>query len=214
MKRLGGRSLAEQCVNTALLSDLPAIYAATDSERIADSLIAEFGNLKRFNICLRPPVSNTQSSEEGVQTVLDTIHAEPPIEHVMLLQATSPGLQVSDINTALMIYNGRDTVLTVWEFPGLLGEAVWKSTELHFSPIYPKTMGSPPEPRLRQERPMLLAEAGSLYLAPVTAWRAGNRMVGHPRGLRISRWRAVEIDDPIDLKTWRRCLDLWRGSYP
>lgn len=210
--------MIESCLEKALLSSLERVIVGTDDlDILADLSENQERRSSKFSLCLREPVPDTQSSEEGIQRILSGTDRilEPislgEIEHVMMLQCTSPGLRVEDINKAISIYDGINTVISAWKFMGYTGLPFYaEDSEIPaFMPLYPITTGKNAVPHIRQMRMPLLVEAGSIYLSPRSAWFAGNRMAGTPRAVLVEQWRAVEIDDPIDLESWRRCQDLW-----
>lgn len=213
---VGRKTLTAMAVETVLRSSVDAIMLSADD----DDLLNECKNVdldqSRLLCNKRAIASDMQSSEEAVCEVYESSNdLKEKFPHAMLVQATSPGLRAEDINRALAVYDGINPVISVSPAVGFFYRVISTDEQAPWlEPLYPHAMrkmaeNGKPRRLFRDEYESLYLENGAFYLAPLRSWQLNDRLLGLPRGVKMSHWRSHEIDEPLDLVSWQRCYDLW-----
>jgi len=200
IQKVGGFSLVERSIITSMRSRFGEegdVFVYSDCEKTLQ--IAD----KHGAIALEREAewaTDEQGSEEIVAHFLDNYHdfIFPP-DPVCLVQPTSPFLRPDDLNEGLKVFESADydSAISATRFHGFIGLGGSTNT---WEAICPRG-----RPR-RQEMTPLWLETGMFYLARREDWLAGRRFGDAPGIVEVEdSWRAVEVDDPVDLAA-ARCL--------
>ncbi len=191
IKPLGGRPLIHWTLEAACLSEaIQEVFVATDDNRITD-VVAEFDHPKVRVFSRSAETATDTASTESVMLEFAQNHE---FDHLVLIQATSPLLQASDLDGGLRRYfEGRaDSMLSVvrqkrflWEvIPGAIARP------LNYLPI--------DRPR-RQDFDGFLAENGAFYVTGREALLAsGCRLSGQIMCHEMAEETYMELDEPSD----------------
>ncbi|GAA1991021.1 hypothetical protein GCM10009718_30950 [Isoptericola halotolerans] len=202
LQRVGGSSLVARAVRSAAAA--PAVTDVVVSTDHAE--IAREGALHGARVVERPAdlAGATASSESAVLHVLDALVAEGAEEPAVtvLLQATSPFVDPSDLDTAVrQVLAGRhDVVVAV----APTHDFQWRMDD--DGPV-PVGHTADHRPR-RQDRAPHFRETGAFYVMRTAGLREhGTRFFGSVGLQAVAPQWAVEIDDPRDLWLARTLLD-------
>lgn len=191
IKPLGGRPLIHWALEAACLSEaIEEVFVATNDERIA-AVVAEFGHPKVRVISRSPETATDTASTESVVLEFARDHE---FDHLVLIQATSPLLQASDLDGGLRRYfEGRaDSMLSVVRQKRFLWEADagGVARPLNYVPAS--------RPR-RQDFAGFLVENGAFYVTGREALLAsGCRLSGRIMCHEMAEETYVELDEPAD----------------
>lgn len=169
------------------VADVNNIIIATDSEEIIE--VVESFNFKKVIIYRRLP-ENAVDTASTESVMLEYIHnAKISLEDTfVLVQATSPLLQSSDIEKGLEVYETNDSVLSCVRAKRFVWSEDGKS--LNYDYNY--------RPR-RQDFDGMLLENGAFYISKVSNILASqNRLSGNIGICIMPEYTAVEIDEEED----------------
>lgn len=185
-----GRPLIGWTITQAIQAGITDVYVSTDDNEIA-GVAAEYG----AQIIKRPPelATDTSSGDDGV------IHA---VSHLALAddmvitipQVTSPLRWPSHITavTGLVLSGHFDSAFTANRVDDI---CVWSLDGSPRSVTYDHRTR-----RMRQDRPPMVVENGSVYCTRVGALiESGNRLSGRIGVSLMPRWTMPEIDETEDL---------------
>ena len=194
IKLLGGRPLIHWTLEAACLSEtIQEVFVATDDERIA-AVVAELGHPKVRVISRSPETATDTASTESVVMEFARDHE---FEHLVLIQATSPLLQASDLDDGLRRYfEGRaDSMLSVVRQKRFLWEADARGIAKPLNYL-------PAERPRRQDFDGFLVENGAFYVTGHEALLAsGCRLSGQVMCHEMAEETYVELDEPADWET-------------
>lgn len=191
IKLLGGRPLIHWTLEAACLSEtIHKVFVATDDERIA-AVVAEFDHPKVRVVSRSPETATDTASTESVVLEFARDHE---FDHLVLIQATSPLLQASDLDGGLRRYfeSQADSVLSVVRQKRFLWEtnAAGVARPLNYEPAR--------RPR-RQDFEGFLVENGAFYVTGrETLLASGCRLSGKIMCHEMAEETYVELDGPSD----------------
>jgi CMP-N,N'-diacetyllegionaminic acid synthase len=194
LRRLAGRPLLVHTIDHALAtSSVSRVVVSTDDDEIA-AVAAGAG----AEVVRRPAVlaADEAISESVLLHVLDHLRDAESYEPglVVFLQATAPIRRKNDIDDAITRLReaGADSLLSVVPSRSFIWRVV------HGEPT-PLNYDHRVRPR-RQDMPLEFVENGSIYVfKPWVLRQTTNRLGGRVAMYVMSRWSAVDIDDPGDL---------------
>lgn len=196
LAELGGRPLLHWVVNAALGANLlDGVLVSTDDDEIARFALGCGAEVHRRS---SRSSSDTASTEDAVREVLSD---RVDIGTVVLVQATSPMTESTDIDRAVIMWreSGRASVVSVtrqrmfrWADAGMA---------LNYDPHL--------RPR-RQEWPGELFENGALYVSQRDAYVVDDCRCPNPAALlEMEAWKAHEVDTRHDIVVVEALL-MWR----
>lgn len=191
IKLLGGRPLIHWTLEAACLSEtIHKVFVATDDERIA-TVVAEFDHPKVRVVSRSPETATDTASTESVVLEFARDHE---FDHLVLIQATSPLLQASDLDGGLRRYfeSQADSMLSVVRQKRFLWEtdAAGVARPLNYEPAR--------RPR-RQDFDGFLVENGAFYVTGrETLLASGCRLSGKILCHEMAEETYVELDEPSD----------------
>lgn len=199
IRTLAGRPLFAWSLGAALDSGcFEAVYVATDSERIRDSVEAAFPDGVLF--AERSPASATD--EASTEQVMLEFQAQVVFDVVGLVQATSPLTRVQDFREAKTRFEGENLDSLLSAVP--TGRFLWSADgeALNYDPAR--------RPR-RQDFSGSFIENGAFYLTRAAILRDTHCRLGGRIGVHPMHPDALhEIDEPEDWGIVERLL--WRRS--
>ncbi len=203
---MAGKPLLAWSIEHALEAVTPCrVVVSTDSSEIATVAAAWGAEVP----CLRPTAlaGDDAPTEPTLLHVLDVLPDPDAIEHVVLLQPTSPLRRPGAFDRAVAMYeeSGADSLLSVVEAHPFL----WRHAEEGPEALYDYTR----RPR-RQDLPLnqrLYRENGSIYITNAGLLRKEqNRLGGRIVLFAMSAEEGVEIDEPHE---WQYLDWLLRGGH-
>ena len=204
IRMLNGKPLLHWTLGAACAAELiDAVYVATDDQRIADC-VAAFGHPKARAIARSPETATDTASSESV---LLEFARQQEAEHIVMIQATSPLLQSTDLDGGLRHYFSQqaDSLLSVVRQKRFLWEtdARGQAQPLNYVPAR--------RPR-RQEFAGFLVENGAFYVTKRSALLASNcRLSGRMVCYEMAEETYVELDEPVD---WEIIASLLQHRQP
>jgi len=198
LQPVGGRPLVTRAVDAARrVAEIDLVVVSTDHSQIATA--AEYVGAEVVD---RPPAiaSGTASSESALLhalTVLAESGREPEV--VVFVQATSPFIEPLDLAEAVrrvvepggpdVVFSAAPTHDFAWRLVGGAAQAVG-----HDAAYRPR----------RQDREPLFRETGAFYVMRTAGFLgAGHRFFGRVELQVVDPTRAIEIDEPEDLRIAR-----------
>lgn len=206
LQRVGGRTLIERAVSSALRAEtVDAVYVTTDGDDIAASARTAGA------LVIRRPAElagDTATSESALLHALETIAEDgPPPAVVVFIQATSPFIDPSDLDAAVRRVHAdeSDTVVAVAESHAFL----WRT-----GPAGAVAVNHDAAVRLRrQDRDPEYRETGAFYVMDAEGFRlAGHRFFGRIGLAIVDAAHAVDVDTPSDLDVTRALASLRREA--
>lgn len=208
---VGGRSLVERALDAAWGADCAAVVSSDDAQ-ILDHARPQYAEERgvEYYMHRRLPEHATDDAQlepviDDVLASIDRVGAETHgigIDHIVLLQPTSPFRTAAHVAEALRILRetGCDSVVSVTRLHSLYPAF---SGELMDGVYYPRKPGMERVSSARLGH--LVYENGAVYAFTRRHWNATrNRMGGDMRALVMHWSEAVEIDTPEDLEAARR----------
>lgn len=196
LRVLAGKPLIAWTIEHALQAATPCrIVVSTDSEEIA-AVATKYGAEVPF---LRPDVLATDEAptEPSLLHALDTTPSTEGIEHVILLQPTSPIRQAGALDAAVELYErtSADSLVSTSEaHPFLWHLPTDEATALYDFRNRPRRQDLTDEQRLFKEN-------GSIYITKRGVLTStGNRLGGRVAMYVMSVREGIEIDDPLDFE--------------
>jgi len=194
LQPVGGRSLVERCVTTALRAHaVDRVIVTTD-----DDAIAAAARRAGAVVVERPDEisGDTATSESAVLHALDTLDGADP-DVTVLVQCTSPFVLADDIDAAIAaVTAGADSAFTASRTHAFL----WRSGD-------DGTVGvnhDAASRAMRQARPLEHLENGAVYAMRTSGLREhAHRFFGRIDVVEVPASRSLEIDDPADLELAR-----------
>ena len=186
-----GRPLIAWTILQVIEAGISDVYVSTDDSEIADVAI-EYG----ARVIARPAelAGDTASADEGVIHAANELGlADDAI--VVMPQVTSPLRWAAHISAvAQLVESGDfDSAFTANRVDDI---CVWSLGEAPRSVTYDFESRA-----MRQARPPMVVENGSVYCTRVGAMRqSGNRMSGRIGVSLMPKWTMPEIDDPEDVQ--------------
>lgn len=194
LQLVGGVSLIGRAISTALnAKTISEVIVTTDSPKIAKE--ATSYGAKVIN---RPPaISNdTASSEEAVLHAIDVLENSSSLDKaIVFIQCTSPFLESSDLDAAILKYQngGIDTTFSAFSSHKLLWtnqESSWKG--LNHDETLPRVR--------RQDSAGTIIENGAFYIVDVKLLKATkNRFGKKNEPFLMPESRSLDIDTESDL---------------
>ncbi len=209
LRLVGGRTLLRRAVETARASaHVLRIVVSTDD----DSIAAEAASAGAEVIHRPQELSTDTASSEGVLLhaldALDTSEGYRP-ELLVLIQCTSPFTTARDVDDAvgLLLRTSADVAFAATPFHGFLwrqdASGTWRGVN-HDASQRPR----------RQDRAPEFLETGSFYVMRAGGFRAArHRFFGTIVPVLIPNARALEIDEPEDLRRAELLLPLAEGRH-
>lgn len=184
LQKVGGRSLVERAITTAMEADVGGVIVSSDDQEILQCA-RDCGAIVHTRV--GDLASDEASSEDVVSAVLE---ASAQSEHAILMQCTTPFTRAFDVcNVSRALENGCDSIISVTPFDGFL----WS---LDAQPIGHDIVRQRVR---RQDRMPIYVENGALYGFRVALFH-GNRFCGEPNLYVMPKWRSAEVDDLHDLQ--------------
>lgn len=195
LKLVGGKTLTARAVEAGLGAGLP-VMISTDDQAIHDEAVragAEGG-------FLRPDYLATDEAK----TIDVLIHAvdlwqerhNQMVDAVLTLQPTTPLRDSSDGAAALEIWNSRPNgsrSLASFSFGSHLSLGIlYRINDQIAEGVAPPTFS-------RHDEAPLCIRNGAIYLSEASLLREGRVLCDKVTALVMERWKAVNIDDPLDL---------------
>ena len=186
-----GRPLIAWTILQTLKAGIADVYVSTDDSEIA-GVASDYGAI----VIERPPElsGDDSSGDEGMIHSINKLELSDTAV-VVMPQVTSPLRLASDIiNVSEMVVNGNfDSAFTANRIDDI---CVWSLG------ASPRSVTYDFESRvMRQDRPPMVVENGSVYCTRVGALRqSGNRLSGRIGVSLMPRWTMPEIDEPEDIK--------------
>lgn len=173
------------------------VYVATDSDKIKET-IQGFKNGREVNLFAKTEII-TRSAESASDTASTEFAMlefanNYDFDNIILIQATSPLLQASDINRGFEAFKsaGTDSVLSVVRQKRFH----WENDEKGYA--HPANYDVFHRPR-RQEFKGYLVENGAFYITSKEALiKSQNRISGHIKAVEMDTNTFLEIDEPND----------------
>jgi N-acylneuraminate cytidylyltransferase len=193
LARVGGRTLLERAVHTAL-GAFGAVTVSTDSALYAR--VAE--DAGAIVPALRPPAlaTDTATTDAVVQHVLTEWH--PDAATVVVVQATSPFTTSADLVAvveALTRTPRAASALLVTALPAVVAYALAGGADDLATPLAPDCYD-----RRSQDLPALWLPSGGAFAAPAARVRDGGPLQQAPFAVvPVPEERAIDIDDAADL---------------
>lgn len=191
IKPICGRPLVYWTVKAACgCKAIDKVYIATDSEKIKET-VESFGFEKAVVIDRSAEsASDTASTEFAMLEFAEKYE----FDNIVLVQATSPLLQASDLDKGFDLYNenGVDSVLSAVRQKRFN----WQVNEEGY--VNPTNYDVFKRPR-RQDFDGYLVENGAFYIcSKADLLRTKNRVSGNMKAVEMSEDTFFEIDDPSD----------------
>ena len=173
------------------------VYVATDSEKIKETVeVFKSGNeaelFKKVEIIGRS--AESASDTASTETAMLEFAENNIFDNIVLIQATSPLLQASDLDAGFEVFetDGTDSVLSVVRQKRFH----WKNDENGFA--HPTNYDVFMRPR-RQEFEGYLVENGAFYISSRTDLiKTRNRLSGKIKAVEMNEDTFFEIDEPSD----------------
>lgn len=186
-----GRPLIAWTILQVIEAGISEVYVSTDDSEIADVAI-EYG----AKVIARPAelAGDTASSDEGVIHAINELGLSDGAL-VVMPQVTSPLRWAAHIAavTQLVAEGNFESAFTANRIDDI---CVWSLGEAPRSVTYDFESRA-----MRQARPPMVVENGSVYCTRVGAMRqSGNRMSGRIGVSLMPKWTMPEIDDPEDVQ--------------
>jgi len=199
LQKIQGRSLLTRAVDAARTSrSVDKVFVSTD-----DALIAQEARAAGAEVIDRPAAiaGDTASSESALLHGLETLEAQGKAlpELLVFIQCTSPFITAADVDgtVAALRDAGADTAHTVTGTHGFL----WKVSQEDGAVGVNHDKRSRPR---RQDREPEFLETGAVYAMRIEGFRkAKHRFFGKTALYEMPVARAMEIDDPEDLRRAR-----------
>jgi len=187
---LNDQPLLLYCIKSLQASKLEDFFVSTDCESII-----EFCVQNKINYIKRP----SNLAEDQSPTIDCIKHAISYLglneqDFVLTVQATSPLIEVSDVNNVLDKLGRHESVITVSEHKKIL----WSSKKENLFPL-----NHDPKNRLRrQDSEKVFSETGSIYGIRVKQVLEDNTLCGvkNVGCVEIPKSRSFELDDYEDAK--------------
>ena len=195
MRHLCGEPLIFWTLKAARDSWLERIIVSTDSDEIADYVEA----FETFEVLKRP--KSLSQGEDG--SMIRTVHHAMYEKHLggydalMLLQPTTPLRTADDINNAINMTKGCDSVISFVNVGGNHPYRMRRQFDGYMEPIMTRHdhVG-----QTRQSLPLYFLRAGSIYLTRIETLLRGSFEGVKCKGLIIPPERHVNIDTELDFQ--------------
>ena len=198
IRHICGKPLVYWTIRAACRCEaIEQVYVATDSEQIretVESFQAGYGGEQFAKVQVIPRSAESATDTASTEFAMLEFAENYFFDNIVLIQATSPLLQASDLNRGFALFNteGTDSVLSVVRQKRFH----WKTDENGLA--YPANYDVYHRPR-RQEFDGYLVENGAFYITS----RAGllqsqNRVSGNIRAVEMDEDTFFEIDEPSD----------------
>lgn len=198
IRPINGRPLVYWAVRAACgCRYIDKVYVATDSHEIRAAVESfktgmEAGVFEKSQVIDRSDESATDTASTELAMLEFAQNYE--FDHIVLVQATSPLLQASDLDRGFEAYNetGTDSVLSVVRQKRFR----WANDERGFA--HPQNYDVFHRPR-RQEFDGCLVENGAFYITSKTdLMKSQNRVSGNIKMVEMNEDSFFEIDEPSD----------------
>lgn len=172
------------------------VYIATDSFEIRDAVEIFCNSEKEVFSKLRVIDRSKQNASDTATTesVMLEFAEKYEFDNIVLIQATSPLLDVADLEGGFLLFNteGTDSVISVVRQKRFL----WKVDSYNVAePVNYDIFNRP----RRQEFEGYLMENGAYYItSKELLLKSGNRISGRIRAYEMPENTAIEIDEPND----------------
>jgi YrbI family 3-deoxy-D-manno-octulosonate 8-phosphate phosphatase len=209
LQKIQGRSLLARAIGACRhASRVERVFVSTD-----DARIAEEARVAGAEVIDRPATiaGDTASSESALLHALDQLKsggaALPDL--LVFVQCTSPFITAGDVNgtIAALLDGGADTAHTVTSSHGFLWRLAPEEGAIgvnHDKRTRPR----------RQDREPEFLETGAVYVFRTEGFRkAKHRFFGKTALFEVPAARAMEIDDPDDLKRARMLASLTENDF-
>lgn len=195
LKLVGGRSLTAHAVEAGLGAGLPVLIS-TDDQAIHDEAVkagAEGGFLRPDHL-----------ATDEAKTIDVLIHAielwqqrhNQMVDAVLTLQPTTPLREAADVIKALETWQSRvpdSRSLASFSYGSHLSLGILYRIKEGIAE------GAAPATFSRHEDSPLAIRNGAIYLSETTLLKEGRVLCDKVTALLMERWKAVNIDDPLDL---------------
>ena len=191
---IGGKPLIAYAIEASIKSNSTETWVSTEDDEIA-KISRKYG----AKVIKRPDeiATDNATSESALLHFTKEINA---FDIIILLQATSPFVQDSDINKALMLMEKYDSVISVSEFDHFL----WTGSK----PMY--DINNRPQTQSLEQR---YAETGSIFVTTKKGLlKSQNRINGEVGFVKVPKWRSIDIDSYDDLELARKIMTVKNGA--
>ena len=196
IKELCGKPLVYWTAKAACEATLvDEVFVATDSDEIR-KVIGEFCEKKKelfSKLTVIDRSAENANDTASTESVMLEFAEKYSFENIILVQATSPLLQGTDLDGGIRLYNepGTDSVLSVV----IQKRFIW---EIENDEAVPANYDVYNRPR-RQDFGGFMMENGAFYITSKKALlETRNRVSGHIKAYIMPEDTAVEIDEPSD----------------
>ena len=199
MRHLCGEPLIYWTMLAAQKSWLERIIISTDDGRVVDYLGGDYFDTKPFEILKRPKSLSQGEDGSMIRTVCHAIYELKLFNYdaLMLLQPTTPLRTRHDINTAINMLDGCDSVIS---FVDVGGNHPWRMRKKFNGFMEPIMTRHDHVGQNRQTLPQYFLRAGSIYLTRITTLLNGSFEGQKCKGLIIPPERHVNIDTELDFQ--------------
>ena len=198
IKLINGKPLVYWTVKAACgCKYIDKVYVATDSNKIKE-IVESFGTGLE-----RTLFSKVEIIGRSAESALDTASTEFAMlefadnyefDNIVLVQATSPLLQSSDLDKGFEVFNEKDTDSVISVVPQKRFH--WAYSEGGF--VHPTNYDVFHRPR-RQEFDGDLVENGAFYItSKIDLKKSSNRLSGNIKAVEMNEDTFFEIDEPSD----------------
>ena len=197
---LGGRPIIAWTIETALNSSLSRVIVSTDS-----SAIAQLSQSLGAEVPFMRPVEISTDDALSIDVVIHALNAlEEDFDAVMLLQPTSPFRLRLDIDNAIALLPGADSVISVEDVGGRHPARMKYINNDGYlvDPLFAEGLEHIP----RQQLTAFFIRNGAIYLTRVAAIRQRTFKGAKSKALIMPSSRSINIDSEFDLKIARALL--------
>jgi len=191
LQKINGKSLLSHAISSAQASYIDEVFVSSDSTEILDEAI-DFGSR-----CIERPANisgDLNTTEEAIEHFVQ--HVDCDI--VVLIQATSPMVQPTDINAGLHKYK-TGKYGSVLSLSGPEHLSLWRVDEDLIEPFN----YDPTHRKMRQQEngPHYLIENGAFYIFSKKDFLQHKcRIIPKVGYVRMDFWRSFEVDSLSDLR--------------
>jgi len=198
---LGGRPLIAWTIETALNSSLSRVIVSTDS-----SAIAQLSQSLGAEVPFMRPVEISTDDALSIDVVIHALNAlEEDFDAVMLLQPTSPFRLRLDIDNAIALLPGADSVISVEAVDGMHPARMKFIDDQGYlvDPPYAEEIENMP----RQKLTPLFIRNGAIYLTKIELIRHRTFKGSRSKALIMPSSRSLNIDSEFELAIARSLVD-------
>lgn len=204
IKEISGRPLVYWTIDAAIgCQCIDRVYVSTDSGKIRDAVDSYIKNNNTGDklVCIGRSVETANDTASTESAMLE-FAGQYDFKHMVLVQATSPLLESTDLTAAITKYEkaGYDSLLSVVRQKRF----VWEDNGESCSPVNYDYMHRP----RRQEFPGMLVENGAFYITTKDGLISnGNRLSGKIGTYEMDESTYFEIDEISDWIIVEKLLD-------